>query len=143
MSLVRLDYELAARASKVLDDILILQAGGSAQAEERTLPPELVSRFMGLPAMLHTSGLPATLAFFYAKATGKTSLAAAYETARTALVKEILRELGPDTDAPPEDALAFFDRLGDPARTSPGDLARITAHIEEFAVWLRRLTEAI
>lgn len=132
MSLVRLDYGLAARASQILDDILRTSGG--------QLAPELVSRFKGLPAMIRTSGLPATLAFFYAKSAGEGALPEAYKTARVALIREIVEEL--KLDAPPQTAPAFFVLLGDPAEVSPGDLARITARTEELAVWLRRLTEA-
>ncbi|RKS68251.1 CRISPR-associated protein Cmr5 family [Actinomadura pelletieri DSM 43383] len=131
MSPVRLDQRLAAQASQIVD--AIRQQGGWS--------PEVVSRLKGLPAQLRTGGLPATLAFLYAKSTGPGPLPAAYETVRAALVEVVSRDLG--WAAPPADALALFTALGDPAVTSAGAMARASERTELLAIWLRRLTEAL
>jgi CRISPR/Cas system CMR-associated protein Cmr5 small subunit len=132
MTLVRLDTGLARKASVILD--------GIRRDGEGSLSPEIITRLKGLPALLLTSGLPATMAFFYAEAGTTDPLSRAYEAVRVALVDEIAGELGWD-DRP--DALGFFERIGDPERTAAADLARVTGRLEKFAEWLRRLTEAL
>ncbi|MGH3403006.1 MAG: type III-B CRISPR module-associated protein Cmr5 [Streptosporangiaceae bacterium] len=133
MSLQRLDVGLARRASVALDTIS-RTAGGSA-------PPEVITRLKGLPALLRTSGLPATMAFLYAKAGGEDPLEIAYRTVRDALLAEVAAVWDWGDERP--DAMEFFARIGDPARVSATDLARATARLEEFANWLRRLAEAL
>ncbi|MEU4828519.1 type III-B CRISPR module-associated protein Cmr5 [Actinomadura sp. NPDC023710] len=131
MSLVRLDQGLAAQASQIVDRIR--QRGGWT--------PEIVSRLMGLPAQLRSGGLPATLAFLYAKSTGQGGLGEAYETVWAALVEEVRQGLG--WAEAPADAPALFIALADPAQTPAGALARASERAELLAVWLRRLTEAL
>ena len=54
MTLVRLDTGLARKASVILD--------GIRRDGEGSLSPEIITRLKGLPALLLTSGLPATMA---------------------------------------------------------------------------------
>ncbi len=133
MSLQRLDVGLAGRASVALDTIS-RAAGGSA-------PAEVITRLKGLPALLRTSGLPATMAFLYSKAGDDDPLEIAYRTVRDALLAEIAVVWGWGEERP--DAIEFFARISDPARVSSHDLARATIRLEEFANWLRRLAEAL
>ena len=127
MTLVRLDTGLARKASVTLD--------GIRRDGQGALSPEIVTRLKGMPALLRTSGLPATVAFFYAKAGTADPMARAYEAVRVALVDQVAAELGWD-DRP--DALGFFELIGDQERTTAADLARVTGRLEEFAGWLRR-----
>jgi CRISPR-associated protein (Cas_Cmr5) len=133
MSLQRLDVGLAGRASAALDTIS--RAGGG------TAPAEVVTRLKGLPVLLRTSGLPATMAFLYAKAGGDGPLEIAYRAVRDALLTEIAAVWGWGDERP--DAMEFFARIADPATVSATDLARATMRLEEFANWLRRLAEAL
>lgn len=132
MSLARLDVGLARKASAALEQIR--QDGGG------TAPAEVITRLKGLPALMRTSGLPATMAFLYAKAGDDGALERAYRTVRDALVTELAAVWGWD-DRP--GALEFFDRIGDPAKIDGGDLALASARLEEFASWMRRLAEAL
>ena len=133
MSLRRLDTRLAGKASAALDKIG-RDAGG-------TPPPDIITRLKQLPALLRTSGLPATMAFLYAKAGDVKPIEIAYRSVRDALLTEIAAVWDWGEDRP--DALEFFARIGDPARVSADDLARASIHLEEFANWLRRLAEAL
>jgi hypothetical protein len=133
MSLQRADVGLAGKASVALDTIS-REAGGA-------VPPEVITRLKGLPALLRTSGLPATMAFLYAKAGGDSPLEVAYRTVRDALLTEVAVVWGWGDERP--DAIEFFGRIGDPAKVSATDLARATMRLDQFASWLRRLAEAL
>lgn len=132
MSLNRLDTQLAGRASAALDEIRRI-GGGS-------VPGEVITRLKGLPSLLRTSGLPATMAFLYAKAGDGGGLAGAYRTVRDAMLRELGESWGWD-DQP--EAVEFFGRIGDPQQVGPADLALAAARLEEFAGWMRRLAEAL
>lgn len=132
MSLSRLDAGLAGKASAALDEIRRVSGG--------TAPAEVITRLKGLPALLRSSGLPATMAFLYSKAGEDGALERAYLTVRDAMVKELAAAW--DWDDQP-DALEFFSRIGDPEQISGGDLTMATARLEEFANWMRRLAEAL
>jgi hypothetical protein len=133
MSLKRLDAGLAGKASAALDKIR-RDAGGSP-------PPEVITRLKGLPAMLRTSGLPATMAFLYAKSGEDKPIEVAYRTVRDALLAEVAAVWNWGDDRP--DALEFFARIGNPASLNADDLAQASMHLEGFANWLRRLAEAV
>jgi hypothetical protein len=131
--LQRLDTGLAGKASAVLDYIQ-RDAGNDAL-------PEVITRLKGLPALLRTSGLPATMAFFYAKAGSEKPLERAYGAVRDALLSEVTSVWGWEDPRP--DALEFFAWIADPSTVNGVALARASARLEEFANWLRRLAEAL
>ncbi len=132
MSLQRADVDLAGKAAKVLDDI-------RRDAPKNAVPGEVISQLKRLPSVLQTSGVPATMAFLYAKA-GKeqASLEKAYAAIRDALLKELAGAWN-WTDQP-QDALDFFKRLH---TTDAAALSRASLRLREFSLWLRRLAEAI
>jgi CRISPR-associated protein (Cas_Cmr5) len=126
----RVDTDLAARAARVIDAL--------ERASGGTLPAEVITRLKGLPAMLQSSGVPATLVFYAARANrdgGPVSVAYA-EVGRElcALLAESLGIAAEDAEVWP--LLARLETL---------DLDRtVLAHAQlaAFAGWLRRLAAA-
>jgi CRISPR type III-B/RAMP module-associated protein Cmr5 len=125
----RVDIGLAGHAAAALDTIRHDSRG--------TVPPEVISQLKGLPAMLRTSGLPATMAFLYARSGSNRPVERAYRTVRDALLTELAAAWS-WTDQP--DAVEFFRRI---TGTDQLDLALAGTRLEEFAIWLRRLAEAL
>ena len=132
MSLERVDVRLAGKASAVLDYIR-REAGGTA-------PAEVISQLKRLPALLQTSGVPATVAFLYSKAGGERSLDRAYQSILDALLQELAEEWG-WSDKP--DAVEFYARIADPGQVDPAALSRASLRLQGLALWLRRLAEAL
>ena len=132
MSLQRADVKLAGKASATISD-LRRQAGG-------TVPSDVISQLKRLPSVLAVSGLPATMAFLYSKADGDRALARAYRAILDALLTELQAEW--DWDDKP-DALEFFKRTADPNRVDSAALSRASIRLQNFALWLRRLAEAL
>jgi hypothetical protein len=127
----RVDTGLARKAAAALDTIR-RDSGG-------TVPSEVTSQLKGLPALLLTSGLPATMAFLYARSGNDGRVERAYRTLRDALLTE-LTAAWDWTDQPQPDAVEFFERLDGIDEAS---LALAAARLEEFSTWLRRLAEAL
>lgn len=130
VSLKRTDVRLAGKASHVLDEI--------RRASEGAVPADVISQLKRLPALLQTSGVPATMAFLYSKAGQQRPLERAYAAIRDALLGELVKTW--DWPGPPDDALAFFDRA---STVDPVALSRASVRLREFSMWLRRLAEAI
>jgi CRISPR/Cas system CMR-associated protein Cmr5 small subunit len=132
MSLQRVDVRLAGRAAAALDTI--------RRDAQGTAPAEVISQLKRLPALLQSSGVPATMAFLYSKSGDQSPLERAYRTIKDALLAE-LAEAWLWTDKP--GALEFFDRLGDADQVDSAALSRASVRLQEFATWLRRLAEAL
>lgn len=134
MSLRRSDVGLAGKAAAVLDTIR-RDCGG-------TVPGDVISQLKGLPAMLQASGVAVTMAFLYSKAGTQRSLERAYAKIRDALLAELAEEWDWDV-AERVDALEFFQRVSDPLQVDPAALSRASVRLQSFAMWLRRLAEAV
>ena len=132
MSLLRTDTGLARKAAAVLE--AIRRGPGGA------MPAEVISQIKRLPALLQGSGVPATMAFLYAKAGNDRALGRAYAEIRDALLSQLAEVWGWD-DQP--GALEFFERVGDPRQVDPAALSQASVRLREFAIWLRRLAEAV
>jgi CRISPR-associated protein (Cas_Cmr5) len=129
----RVDHDLARLAAQTLDSLRDQRTG--------KVPGEVITRLTGLPALLRTSGPLATLAFFASKAGGDKPLPRAYAAVGSAFQAQVAGELGLtlEENAP---FAGFVLRLT--GETIPPEaLARATARLEEFALWLRRLAEAV
>jgi CRISPR type III-B/RAMP module-associated protein Cmr5 len=120
----RYDLDLAKAAETTLEEI----RNGDQVSRE------ILSRLKGLPVMLRVNGIPATLAFYGAKATD-TEIGTAYRKVGRALRDQLAKEL--DWTTEPK---LFFRQLSE---TRPTDLARGFARLEAFAGWLRRLAVAL
>lgn len=122
----RLDIQVAASAEAVLTRIIELNDGA--------LSDEMRRRLLGLPAMLRTSGAPATLAFLASRSGSVKPLEKAYAAVDGALRELLAAELGWPAQPP---------RLYGAMREADSvDLARAFLRLEAFAGWLRRLAEA-
>jgi hypothetical protein len=132
MSLQRVDVGLARKAAAALDTI--------RRDAQGTAPAEVISQLKRLPALLQASGVPATMAFLYSKSGDQRPLERAYRTIRDALLTE-LAEAWQWADKP--DALEFFNRVGDASQVDAAALSRASVRLQEFAMWLRRLAEAL
>jgi CRISPR type III-B/RAMP module-associated protein Cmr5 len=130
MSLERVDVGLAAKAASALNTI--------RRDAQGTAPAEVISQLKRLPALLQASGVPATMAFLYSKSGDQRPLERAYRTIKDALLAELAKEWQ-WADKP--DALEFFDRLG--SQVDAAALSRASVRLQEFAMWLRRLAEAL
>lgn len=132
MTAPRLDARLARAAAVTLDEIR--RSGGP----DGQLSSDTFARLKGLPSMLRTSGLVATLAFFAAKR-GTDELGVAYDR----VLQALWREVGPILSASPvggRSVLTFFDVL---ATADPQQLTRATARAAAYSEWLSRLAEAL
>lgn len=132
MSLQRADVGLAGKASAALNDI--------RRRTGQDAPAEAISQLKRLPALLQASGVPATMAFLYSKAGDDRPLDRAYRAILDALLDELAEEWGWD-DRPK--AVEFFERIGDPDQVDSAALSRASARLQGFALWLRRLAEAL
>ena len=130
MSLKRADVGLAREASAIMDKI---QQAGKGDA-----PAEAISQLKRLPALLQTSGVPATIAFLYSKAGDERPLDRAYRSILDALLEKLAIEWG-WTDKKP-DAVTFFAQM---AELDPAALSRASLRLQGLALWLRRLAEAL
>jgi CRISPR type III-B/RAMP module-associated protein Cmr5 len=135
----RVDHRLARRAAETLDKI--------RDDRTRQVSDQIITRLKGLPALLRTSGPLPVLAFFASKS-GKVKplentvkpLERAYALVGHELRLIVAEELG---DAKHADATFDDFVLAMTAENIPADaLARASARLEEFALWLRRLAEA-
>lgn len=133
MSLQRADVGQAGKASATISNVR-RQAG-------ETVPADVISQLKRLPAVLGTSGLPATMAFLYSKADGDRSLNRAYRAILDALLSELKDQW--EWDRKPSDAVEFFEWTADPDRVDAAALSRASVHLQGFALWLRRLAEAL
>lgn len=129
----RLDHGLARLAADTLD----------AARDQRTgqVPGQVITRLKGLPALLRSSGPLATLAFFAARAGDRTAVAKAY-----AVVGGALREqatAGFSQTVPAEASFGTFVLTLTAGPVHPDELSRMSARLEAFALWLRRLAEAV
>ncbi|HET9895397.1 MAG TPA: type III-B CRISPR module-associated protein Cmr5 [Streptosporangiaceae bacterium] len=132
MSLERTDVRLAGKAAAVLD-VIRRDSGG-------TVPADVIGQLKRLPALLLSSGVPASMAFLYSKAGDRSSLEQAYAAILDALRAELAAVWGwSDRPGP----LQFFTRVSDPAQVDSAALSRASVRLGEFALWLRRLAEAI
>lgn len=129
----RLDHGLARRAAQTIDTARDEQTG--------RLPDPVITRLKGLPALLRTSGPLATLAFFAAKAGDRNAVARAYKVVGAALREQAAAELGSADDA--RGSLGAFILDLTAADVTADQLARMTARLEAFTLWLRRLAEAV
>ncbi len=100
----------------------------------------MISQLKRLPALLQGSGVPATMAFLYAKAGNDRALGRAYAEIRDALLTELAEAWGWD-DRP--GAIEFFKRVGDRRQVDAAALSQASVRLREFAIWLRRLAEAV
>lgn len=126
MSGQRYDLKVAAAAEKVLEQI---RARGPIQNE-------VFTRLANLPVMLRVSGVPATLAFYGAKAAkGDDRLAKAYGDVGNALWSDLRNELHW-----PADVAQPYDKL---SQCTGADLARAFRRLEALAGWLNRLAAAL
>jgi hypothetical protein len=127
------DHDLARLAADTLDAI---RDPGTGRVSDQA-----ITRLKGLPALLRTSGPLATLAFFAAKAGDDTPLARAYAAVGSALREQAAREIGPAVAADAD--FGQFVRALTGASVTSDDLSRASARLEAFALWLRRLAEAV
>lgn len=128
----RVDHDLARLAATTIDRIRDQRTG--------QVSDQVITRLKGLPALLRTSGPLPVLAFFASKAGQDTPIERAYAVIGSELRAQAAQEIGNPvrSDAPfTEFVLALTDQ------NVPADaLARASARLEEFALWLRRLAEA-
>ena len=128
----RVDHDLAWLAATTIDQI--------RDDRTRQVSDQVITRLKGLPALLRTSGPLPVLAFFASKAGYEKPLEIAYAVIGSELRAMAAAEIGSlvEPGAPfAEFILAFTDQ------NVPADaLARASARLEEFALWLRRLAEA-
>lgn len=129
----RVDHDLARLAAKTLDDL--------RDGQSRMVSAEVITRLTGLPALLRTSGLLATLAFFASKEGTDKPLARAYAAVGSAFRAQVASELGLALE--PGTPFGGFLRALNEEDVSAEALARATARVEELALWLRRLAEAV
>jgi hypothetical protein len=128
----RVDHDLARRAATTLDRI--------RHPQTQQVSDQIITRLKGLPALLRTSGPLPVLAFFASKAGDDKLLERAYQVVGHELRVLVAAEIAVQV---PADA-AFTDFvLALTSQGVPADaLARASARLEEFALWLRRLAEA-
>lgn len=128
----RVDQGLAQLAAVTLDRVRDQQTG--------LVSDQVITRLKGLPALLRTSGPLPVLAFFASKAGQAKPLGRAYAVIGRELRAVAAAEIG--DPAAPDAPLSTFV-LGFTDQHVPADaLARASARLEEFALWLRRLAEA-
>jgi hypothetical protein len=128
----RVDHDLARLAAKTLDAIRDPRTGAVSD--------QIITRLKGLPALLRTSGPLPTLAFFASKSGSAKPLERAYAVVGSELRVQFASETGA---AVPADATFSEFVLALTGQNVPADaLARASARLEEFALWLRRLAEA-
>jgi hypothetical protein len=129
----RVDHGLALLAATTLDRIRDQRTG--------LVSDQVITRLKGLPALLRTSGPLPVLAFFASKAGQRTPLERAYSVIGNELRAQAAAEIGGPAapDAPFSEFVLAFTSQHVPADA----LARASARLEEFALWLRRLAEAI
>ncbi|MEU7889803.1 type III-B CRISPR module-associated protein Cmr5 [Microbispora bryophytorum] len=132
----RADHDLAAEAMRALDRIREIFPTG-------VVPPEVLTRVMGLPPMLRVSGVLPVLAFYAAKGKGNRKVDQAYGIVGSQLRAQIIGVLGWAEQGTPSLDLDFLKRLTEHLRRDPATTARITVRLEEFSAWLRRLAEAL
>ena len=129
----RVDHGLARLAAQTLDAIRDPRTG--------QVSDQIITRLKGLPALLRTSGPLPTLAFFASKSGQGNPLERAYAVVGNELRVQFAAEIGEAAHADAtftEFVLALTDQ------NVPADaLARASTRLEEFALWLRRLAEAI
>jgi len=128
----RVDHRLARRAAETLDKI----------RDDRTgqVSDQIITRLKGLPALLRTSGPLPVLAFFASKSGTVKPLEKAYAQVGGELRLIVAEEIG---DTEHADAKLGDFVLAMTQENIPADaLARASARLEEFALWLRRLAEA-
>jgi hypothetical protein len=123
----RYDLDLAKAAEATLEDI-------RNGRKDKPVSREIFTRLKSLPVMLRVNGVPATLAFYSAKATD-TEIGTAYRKVGRALRDQLAKEL-----SWPTEPTLLFRQLSE---TRPTDLARGFARLEAFAGWLRRLAVAL
>jgi len=127
----RVDHGLACLAATTLDQVRDQQTG--------LVSDQVITRLKGLPALLRTSGPLPVLAFFASKAGQAKPLERAYAVIGNELRAQAAAEIGdPAPDAPFSEFVLAFTSQHVPADA----LARASARLEEFALWLRRLAEA-
>lgn len=128
----RVDHGLARLAASTLDRVRDPKSG--------QVSDQIITRLKGLPALLRTSGPLPVLAFFASKSGRDKPLEKAYAVIGGELRAQATAEIGSPVpaDAPfSEFVIALTDH------DVPADaLARASARMEEFALWLRRLAEA-
>jgi CRISPR-associated protein (Cas_Cmr5) len=128
----RVDHGLARLAAGTFDDTRDPRTG--------QVPDQVITRLKGLPALLRTSGPLATLAFFAAKAGDRAPVARAYAAVGSALREQVAGEFG--QMIPAEASFSAFVLALTAEHVTPDQLSRVTARLEAFALWLRRLAEA-
>jgi hypothetical protein len=129
----RVDHGLARLAADTLDKV--------RDQQTRTVPDQVITRLKELPALLRTSGPLAVLAFYAAKAGGRTTVARAYAAVGGALRDQAAAGLS--QTVPADASFGQFVRALTGQAISPDELARMSARLEAFALWLRRLAEAV
>jgi CRISPR/Cas system CMR-associated protein Cmr5 small subunit len=129
----RLDHGLARLAAQAIDT--------ARDQQTSRVPDPVITRLKGLPVLLRTSGPLATLAFFAAKAGDRNAVARAYTVVGAALRDQAAAELGLSDDAGASLGAFILDLTG--ADVTADQLARMTARLDAFTLWLRRLAEAV
>lgn len=133
----RADHDLAAAAMAALADIRNV-------SYRQVVSPQVLTRVARLPTLLRTSGVLPTLAFHAAKGGSGSALAQAYEKVGVALRAQVCATLVMEEslDRPAID-LAFLAELTGRLRDDPRALSLVSARLEQFSMWLRRLAEAL
>ena len=122
----RRDQEMAKKAARLITDIEIT--------------PEVRTRLIGLPFLLHRNGLAATLAFIASKSDSKSDLSRAYSKVEALLSKQI-RESGIN-------GANQFSSISNPVSAiwlgerSSRHYLRLTAEVADTLLWVIRFAEA-
>ncbi|MEV4565130.1 type III-B CRISPR module-associated protein Cmr5 [Nonomuraea sp. NPDC049419] len=135
MSLRRSDHDLAADAMRALNRVR-KDLGGSVS-------PQVLTRLASLPAMLRTSGVLPSLAYYTAKQGKKKALEKAYGIVGVEVRAQISAVLGWEEDGRPSLDLSFLDKLTLHLQEHPASAGLLSVRLEHFAVWLSRLSEAL
>lgn len=102
---------------------------------------EVRTRLVGLPTLLHRSGLVATFAIITERAQKSSSpVTSAYVAVQDLLIEQIVRSGVEGADSlkglSPTETIEWLSKL------DGQDYARVSAHISDAVLWVKRLSEA-
>ncbi len=123
----RRDQEMAKSAARLITDI-------------GTITPEVRTRLIGLPFLIHRNGLAATLAFIASKSVGDKPLPRAYKKV-DALLSQQIHESGIS-------GATQFSSISDPASAiwlgerGSRHYLRLSAEVTDTLLWVKRFAEA-